>query len=107
MPFVTAQKYFMAEVVIEVVFVPCNQPAFVWAGHATPEMTIEEALLQSGLYDLYPETRQYAVGIFAKQVSRDTPIKPGDRIEVYRPLLHSPMENRRYRSMRDKRSPAK
>ena len=38
------------------------------------------------------------IGIFGKQVSLDTILKPNDRVEIYRPLLLSPTEARRLRA---------
>jgi putative ubiquitin-RnfH superfamily antitoxin RatB of RatAB toxin-antitoxin module len=38
------------------------------------------------------------IGIFGKQITPDTILKPGDRVEIYRPLLLSPTEARRLRA---------
>jgi uncharacterized protein len=38
------------------------------------------------------------VGIFGQVVSRDRPLKDGDRIEIYRPLLEEPKLARRTRA---------
>jgi putative ubiquitin-RnfH superfamily antitoxin RatB of RatAB toxin-antitoxin module len=38
------------------------------------------------------------IGVFAKKTSLDTILKPGDRVEIYRPLLLSPTEARRLRA---------
>ncbi len=38
------------------------------------------------------------IGIFGKQITPDTLLKPGDRVEIYRPLLLSPTEARRLRA---------
>ena len=57
--------------------------------------TVGDALAHSGIYDLYSETRELPVGIYARQVSRDTVLKDGDRIELYRPLVRDPKEKRR------------
>ncbi len=38
------------------------------------------------------------VGIFGKVASRDRPLKDGDRIEIYRPLLEEPKLARRTRA---------
>jgi len=39
-----------------------------------------------------------SVGIFSKQVSLDTPVQPGDRLEIYADLLIDPKEARRHRA---------
>lgn len=58
-------------------------------------ITVGDALEQSGIYNLHPETKELSVGIYARQVSRDTVLKEGDRIELYRPLVRDPKEKRR------------
>ena len=41
-----------------------------------------------------------AVGIYGSVASRDRPLKEGDRIEIYRPLLEEPKLARRQRAGR-------
>jgi uncharacterized protein len=41
-----------------------------------------------------------AVGVFGKVASREQPLKEGDRIEIYRPLLEEPKLARRERANR-------
>ena len=38
------------------------------------------------------------VGVFGRRVSRDSMLSPGDRVEIYRPLLVDPKEARRRRA---------
>ncbi len=57
--------------------------------------TVADALSASELYTLYPETRDFPVGIFARQVAVEQVLKEGDRIEIYRPLLLDPKDSRR------------
>ena len=38
------------------------------------------------------------IGIFGKTIPLDTILKPGDRVEIYRPLLLTPTEARRLRA---------
>jgi hypothetical protein len=64
--------------------------------------TVADALNESGIYIKYPETKEMSVGIYAQQVSMDTLLKPGDRIEVYRHLSLDPKENRRQRARLNK-----
>lgn len=63
------------------------------------DATVRAVILASGLLTRYPEIQleHAAVGIFAKRVKLDTPVKAGDRVEVYRPLLMDPKEARRAR----------
>jgi uncharacterized protein len=42
------------------------------------------------------------VGIFGKQVARDTQLGDGDRIEIYRPLTQEPKLARRNRASRNR-----
>jgi len=58
--------------------------------------TVRDAVMASGILDAYPEIQAWEdkVGIFGEQVSPDTIIKNGDRIEIYRSLIHDPKESR-------------
>ena len=56
-----------------------------------------EAIHLSGLLERHPEidlTRQ-AVGIFSRAATLDTPLHPGDRVEIYRPLVADPKQARK------------
>jgi putative ubiquitin-RnfH superfamily antitoxin RatB of RatAB toxin-antitoxin module len=64
--------------------------------------TVFEAIEESGIYRLYPETKDLPIGIFAKQVTLDTPLREGDRIELYRPLSLDPKEVRRQKARNKK-----
>ena len=57
--------------------------------------TVLDALLKSGIFDNYPETRNYKVGVFSKIVDYEHLLKDGNRIEIYRELLMDPKEKRR------------
>lgn len=59
---------------------------------------VADALNHSGVLKSYPELQGLPIGIFAKQVTLDTLLKPGDRIEIYRPLTFDPKEKRRQRA---------
>jgi len=65
--------------------------------------TVRDALNESNIFLSHPETQNMAVGIYAKQVSLDTVLKDGDRVELYRPLTRDPKEKRRQQAkMKDK-----
>jgi len=66
--------------------------------------TVAQALARSGLAALHPEAdiAQCSVGIFGKAVARHAIVADGDRIEVYRPLLAEPKEQRRKRATRSR-----
>ncbi|WP_040536166.1 RnfH family protein [Legionella drancourtii] len=57
--------------------------------------TVLDALNASKIYHSHPETKNMAVGIYAKQVVLDAVLKDGDRVEIYRPLVLDPKEKRR------------
>jgi putative ubiquitin-RnfH superfamily antitoxin RatB of RatAB toxin-antitoxin module len=66
----------------------------IWQAH----MTVADAVRQSGVLQTHPEVVDLSVGVFARLVTWDTLVKPGDRIELYRPLLIDPKEKRRMRA---------
>ena len=53
--------------------------------------TVGDAVAASGL-------RGDAFGIFGKQVQPEHPLRDGDRVEIYRPLVMDPKEARRRRA---------
>lgn len=57
--------------------------------------TVEQALQHSKLLTEVPNLVIDKVGIFGKLVNLQTVLKPGDRIEVYRPLKLDPRDRRR------------
>lgn len=59
--------------------------------------TARQAVLQSALPTEFPHVDFVAapIGIFGKKVKDSTPLRTGDRVEVYRALLVDPKENRR------------
>lgn len=64
--------------------------------------TAEAAIRASGLLLRFPEIdlANNPVGIFGKQCKLDQILRPGDRVEIYRPLLADPKEARRSRAAR-------
>jgi len=42
------------------------------------------------------------VGIFGRRVELDAPLRDGDRVEIYRPLVADPREARRRRVKRSR-----
>ena len=65
-----------------------------------PGTTVEQAVLDSGILREFPEIdfRLCKMGIFGRATPRDTQVKLGDRVEIYRPLLADPKEARRQRA---------
>ena len=64
--------------------------------------TIGDAIQASGLLERFPELAlsELNVGIFGVICKLDQIIGEGDRIEIYRPLVHDPKEARRQRALR-------
>ena len=60
----------------------------------------------SGLYAQFPHTLDYPMGIYGKAVAADTVLENHDRVELYRPLLIDPKENRRRRAAKNKENEA-
>lgn len=56
------------------------------------DATLEQAIIQSGLLRQFPEIdlTERQVGIFGKLAKLDAPLKPGDRVEIYRPIIADP-----------------
>jgi putative ubiquitin-RnfH superfamily antitoxin RatB of RatAB toxin-antitoxin module len=63
-------------------------------------MTVKEAINLSGLTDAFPQLCKdpLNVGVFAKSCELDHVLNDGDRVEIYRPLIHDPKEARRLRA---------
>ncbi len=67
--------------------------------------TVEEAIQQSSLKNCFQEIPDWTnrIGIFGKSVGLDAVVKSGDRIELYRPLMHDPKETRRMKALQTPR----
>jgi len=67
-----------------------------------PDSTIATAITTSGILDRHPEIvlTNENVGIFGRPASLRHPVKEGDRIEIYRPLLMDPLAARRTRAQK-------
>jgi putative ubiquitin-RnfH superfamily antitoxin RatB of RatAB toxin-antitoxin module len=65
------------------------------------------AIERSGILQQFPQAnpRRDGMGVFGKQVAPDTPLRDGDRVEIYRPLVADPKEARRKRAGKTPRRP--
>ena len=65
-----------------------------------PGMTVQEAIEHSKIQERFPEIDLDVnkVGVFGKAVKLDAVLSPGDRVEIYRPLIADPKEARRKRA---------
>jgi putative ubiquitin-RnfH superfamily antitoxin RatB of RatAB toxin-antitoxin module len=64
--------------------------------------TVADAIEQSGIAGAFRELdiAHAPVGIYGRTVSRGTPLRDGDRVEIYRPLVADPKHARRERAAR-------
>jgi putative ubiquitin-RnfH superfamily antitoxin RatB of RatAB toxin-antitoxin module len=64
--------------------------------------TARQAVERSGLLQRFPEIdlARAGLGIFGRVVSPDTPLRDGDRVEIYRPLIADPKDMRRKKAGR-------
>lgn len=65
----------------------------------TEGASAEAAIRASGLLQRFPEIdlADRRIGIFGKPCALGQVLRPGDRVEIYRPLLAEPREARRSR----------
>ena len=63
-------------------------------------VTVEAALRQAACHAAFEglNLSRMPVGVYGKRVDRGRLLRPGDRIELYRPLLIDPKEARRRRA---------
>lgn len=64
-----------------------------------PGSTIADAIIASRIEDRVPglAIAEGHVGVFGNPRPLDTPLRDGDRVEIYRPLLIDPKQARRAR----------
>lgn len=64
-----------------------------WLRIEVPEScTVGEGIERSGILALCPDIQleSQKVGVFGKAVKLDASLRPGDRIEIYRPIICDP-----------------
>lgn len=65
----------------------------VWLNIDVPDdATVRDAIEHSGILRQFPhiDLTTQKVGIFSKVVKLDSPLRAGDRIEIYRPITCDP-----------------
>ena len=86
------------EMTVEIAYL---KPGQVWLQPLTVAIgcTIHQALNQIDFFTLFPElnVRNIDLGIFGLKKQLSDVLRPGDRIEIYRPLLCDPKQSRRER----------
>lgn len=72
---------------------------------ATVRDAIEKSGVRQKLHDI--DSGINKTGIYGELCGMDTPLKDGDRVEIYRPLIADPKEARRRRASLQKEHKAK
>ncbi|UCV16108.1 RnfH family protein [Quatrionicoccus australiensis] len=65
----------------------------IWLNIEVPdESTVAEGIERSGVLKQFPhiDLATQKVGVFGRLVKLDAALKPGDRIEIYRPIIADP-----------------
>lgn len=67
--------------------------------------TVVDAIRASDVLKAFPEWAQAMppVGVYGRTCSLTEVLQPGDRVEIYRPLVFDPMESRRRRAQHRER----
>lgn len=75
------------------------------AVQAPPGATLRQAIDLSGVLRRFPEIdlALNKVGVFGRLAKLDTPLRAGDRVEIYRALIADPKEVRKQRAAAGKR----
>jgi putative ubiquitin-RnfH superfamily antitoxin RatB of RatAB toxin-antitoxin module len=64
-------------------------------------VTVGEAVDRSGIRERFPQiTMEHGIGVFGRPVAPGAPVREGDRVEIYRPLIANPKQARRERAKR-------
>ncbi len=71
---------------------------------AAPGITLVQAVERSGILRLFPEIdiNKNKFGVFGKMAKADAELREGDRVEIYRPLIADPKEQRKKRAAQGK-----
>ena len=69
-----------------------------------PDATLEQVIRASGILEQFPEIdlEQNKVGVFGKLGKLTDTLHPGDRVEIYRPLIADPKLVRKQRAAQGK-----
>lgn len=77
----------------------------ILAVQVPPGATLRQAIDLSGVLRRFPEIdlALNKVGVFGRLAKLDTPLRAGDRVEIYRALIADPKEVRKQRAAAGKR----
>lgn len=89
---------------VEVAYARPDQQVIL-AVQAPPGATLRQAIDLSGVLRRFPEIdlALNKVGVFGRLAKLDTPLRAGDRVEIYRALIADPKEVRKQRAAAGKR----
>jgi putative ubiquitin-RnfH superfamily antitoxin RatB of RatAB toxin-antitoxin module len=65
----------------------------IWLTTEVPDdSTVQAAIEKSGILRMFPaiDLATQKVGVFGKLGKLDAPLRPGDRVEIYRPITCDP-----------------
>ena len=88
---------------VEVVY-PLPQKQEIFVVSLPGGATLRQAVEACGVLSKYPEIdlAKNKLGVFAKLSKPDAPLRDGDRVEIYRPLIADPKEVRKQRAAEGK-----
>lgn len=89
--------------VVEVIYALPNQQKRI-SVTVEPGTTCIEAVKQSDMCRFFPDIdlEKVKLGIFSRAVKHDEVLLPGQRVEIYRPLIADPKDVRRKRAEKAK-----
>jgi hypothetical protein len=84
---------------VEVVYARPDEQVLL-ALDVEPGATVEQVIVRSGMTDRFPEigSAPARVGLFGRLTELTAQVREGDRIEIYRPLIANPKEQRQARA---------
>ena len=95
----------MAEdpIVVEVAYAKPDEQVILTV-YSASGITVQQAIEKSGVLRRFPEIAmgKNKVGVFGKVTKLDAPLRSGDRVEIYRPLIADPKAQRKKRAAEGK-----
>jgi putative ubiquitin-RnfH superfamily antitoxin RatB of RatAB toxin-antitoxin module len=85
---------------VAVAFSPGAGIAMEWSVELPETATAVDAIRASGILERFPEIdiEGSTLGVWGRACGLQTPLRAGDRVEIYRPLTMDPNEARRLRA---------
>ncbi len=94
----------MADVILVEVAYALPQRQALLSVSVPVDATVREAVESSGILRMFPEIDLTVnkVGVWSRTVRLEDSLQPGDRIEIYRPLIADPKDMRKRRAEKAK-----